>query len=133
MAIPVTQAYKNMMKGRSIINRIEMTITSGSQTYNLTDDDIVKGSLSINWRSSNNRDFSLGTCYSSSMSFSAFVAVFPELDGQSITIEATVFYRTGATEQAIPLGRFRCDSPQSFSTTTSYECYDDMLLFDRKI
>lgn len=133
MAIPVSQAYKNMMKGRSIINRIEMTITSGSQTYNLTDDDIVKGSLSINWRSSNNRDFSLGTCYSSSMSFSAFVAVFPELEGQYITIEATVFYRTGATEQAIPLGKFRCDSPTSFSMTTSYECYDDMLFFDRKI
>lgn len=133
MAINVTEAYRTMMRGRAILNRISISITSGNDTYNLTDDDIVQGSVSINWRASNNRDFSLGTCYSSSMSFTSFVSVLPEIEGQYVTISATAFYRVGAEEQEIPLGVFRCDSPKVFTKTTSYECYDDMISFDRPI
>lgn len=131
--INVSNDYKEMMLGRVIENRIEITITSGSDVYHLSDDDIVKGSLVINWRSSNNQDFNLGACYASSMSFSSFISVIPEIEGQYITISAVIYYKVGNTEQAIPLGVFRCDSPSVFSMTTAYECTDFMLAFDQTI
>ena len=131
--IDVSNDYKLMMQGREVSSRISVEIRSGDSVFYLTDDDIVKGSVSINWRSSNNSDFSLGTCYASSMSFSSFVSVLPEIEGQYITVSMTVFYKVGESEQAIPLGVFRCDSPTVFSMTTSYECYDAMLAFDKQI
>lgn len=131
--INVSNDYKDMMLGRVVENRIEITITSGDDVYHLTDDDIVKGSLQINWRACNNKDFGLGSCYASSLSFSSFVSVIPEIEGQYITISAVVFYKVGNTEQEIPLGIFRCDSPSVFSMTTSYECTDFMLAFDQAI
>lgn len=132
--IITSQEYKDMMKGRKVSSRMEVTITSGDSVHLLTEDDIVKGSWTINWRSSNNRAFSLGTCYASSLSFSSFVSVEPEYDGQYITIEPTVYYKVDEiTEAVFPLGVFRCDSPKVFSKTTSYECYDAMLAFDVRI
>lgn len=131
--IDVSNAYKLMMQGHKLTNRIEVTILSGEDVYNLIDDDIVKGSLQINWRASNNGSFSLGTCYASSMSFSSFISVVPEVEGQYITISMTLYYKIGESEQAVPLGIFRCDSPKVYSYSTSYECYDVMYAFDKKI
>lgn len=134
MSITTSQAYKTMMRGRRVASRMDVKITSGNSVYNLTQDDLVRGSWSINWRSSNNRSFSLGTCYATSLSFSSFVSVEPEIDGQYVIIEPTAYYKVDAiTEVAFPLGVFRCDSPKVFSKTTSYECYDQMLAFDKRI
>lgn len=131
--IDVSNDYIQMMRGRRLSNRIEITIINGEEEYNLTNDDVVKRSLSINWRSSNNRDFNLGTCYASSMSFSSFISVIPEVEGQSVTIIMSGFYKVGNGEQEIPLGVFRCDSPKVQSMVTTYECTDYMLAFDQNV
>lgn len=131
--IDVSNDYKLMMQGREVSSRIEVEIRSGDSVVNLTDDDIVKGSLSINWRASNNRDFSLGTTYATAVSFSSFVSVIPEIEGQYVTVSMTVYYKVGNTEQMIPLGVFRCDAPSVKPFTTYYECYDCMLAFDKDI
>lgn len=131
--IDVSNDYIQMMRGRRLSNRIEITIINGEDEYDLTNDDVVKGSLSINWRSSNNRDFNLGTCYASSMSFSSFTSVIPEVEGQAITIIMSGFYKVGNGEQEIPLGVFRCDSPKVQSMVTTYDCTDYMLAFDQNV
>lgn len=131
--IDVSNDYIQMMRGRRLSNRIEITIINGEDEYDLTNDDVVKGSLSINWRASNNRDFNLGTCYASSMSFSSFISVIPEVEGQSVTIIMTGFYKVGNGEQEIPLGVFRCDSPKVQSMVTTYDCTDYMLAFDQNV
>ena len=131
--IDVSNDYIRMMRGRRLSNRIEITIINGEDEYDLTNDDVVKGSLSINWRASNNRDFNLGTCYASSMSFSSFISVIPEVEGQSVTIIMSVFYKVGNGEQEIPLGVFRCDSPKVQSMVTTYDCTDYMLAFDQNV
>ena len=133
MAISVPQEYIEMMQGRQVSSRIQVQILSGDSVFLLTDKDIVKGSWNVNWRSSNNRAFSLGTCYATSLSFSAFVSVEPEIDGQSITIRPTMFYKVGNDEVAFPLGDFICDSPKVYTKTTAYDCYDRMLAFDRRV
>lgn len=131
--IDVSNDYIQMMRGRRLSNRIEITIINGEDEYDLTNDDVVKGSLSINWRASNNRDFNLGTCYASSMSFSSFISVIPEVEGQSVTIIMSGFYKVGNGEQEIPLGVFRCDSPKVQSMVTTYDCTDYMLAFDQNV
>lgn len=131
--IDVSNEYIQMMRGRRLSNRIEITIINGEDEYDLTNDDVVRGSLSINWRASNNRDFNLGTCYASSMSFSSFISVIPEVEGQSVTIIMSGFYKVGNGEQEIPLGVFRCDSPKVQSMVTTYDCTDYMLAFDQNV
>lgn len=131
--ITVSNDYIQMMRGRRLRNRIRVQIINGEDSYDLENKDIVKKSLSINWRSANNKDFNLGTCYASSMSFSSFVSVIPEIEGQHITIIMTGFYKVGEGEQEIPLGIFRCDSPSVSGLITSYDCTDNMLMFDQNI
>ena len=132
--IDVSNEYITMMTGRKVQSRMEVLVRSNLTVRNLTDDDIVKGSWSMNWRASNNRSFSLGTCYSTSLSFSAFVSVEPEIEGQYVEIIPVVYYKVNEyDEEMIPLGEFRCDSPKVFNKTTSYDCYDAMLLFDQPI
>lgn len=131
--ITVSNDYIQMMTGRRLRNRIRIQIINGEDSYDLEDKDLVKGSLSINWRSANNRDFNLGTCYASEMSFSSFISVIPEIEGQSVTIIMTGFYKVGNSEQEIPLGVFRCSSPTVASMITSYNCKDSMTDFDKNI
>lgn len=131
--ITVSNDYIQMMTGRRLRNRIRIQIINGEESYDLEDKDLVKGSLNINWRSANNRDFNLGTCYASEMSFSSFISVIPEIEGQSVTIIMTGFYKVGNSEQEIPLGVFRCSSPTVASMITSYNCKDSMTDFDKNI
>ena len=131
--ITVSNDYIQMMTGRRLRNRIRIQIINGEDSYDLEDKDLVKGSLNINWRSANNRDFNLGTCYASEMSFSSFISVIPEIEGQSVTIIMTGFYKVGNSEQEIPLGVFRCSSPTVASMITSYNCKDSMTDFDKNI
>lgn len=131
--ITVSNDYIQMMTGRRLRNRIRIQIINGEESYDLEDKDLVKGSLSINWRSANNRDFNLGTCYASEMSFSSFISVIPEIEGQYVTIIMTGFYKVGNSEQEIPLGVFRCSSPTVASMITSYNCKDSMTDFDKNI
>lgn len=133
MAISVSNEYKAMMRGRQVSSRIHVVILSGDSSVTLTDGDIVKGSWNVNWRSSNNRSFSLGTCYATSLSFSSFVSVEPEIDGESIMVIPTMIYKVGNSEESIPLGQFTCDSPKVFSKTTSYDCIDRMIAFDKRV
>ena len=131
--IDVSNDYIEMMTGRRLRNRIRVQIINGEDSYDLENKDIVKGSLSINWRACNNRDFNLGSCYASSMSFSSFISVIPEIEGQSVTIIMTGFYKVGNSEQEIPLGVFRCSSPKVASMVTQYDCSDAMTDFDQNI
>lgn len=133
MSISVSSAYRAMMQGREVSSRMQVQILLGNSVFNLDNNDIVKGSWNLNWRSSNNGSFSLGTCYAAELTFSSFVSVEPEIDGQYVTIKPTVFYKVGNNEVAFPLGEFTCDSPKVYSKTTFYECYDRMIAFDKKI
>lgn len=130
----VSQAYRNMMLRPVMESRMEISVTNGTDTITIENDDILKDSVSSNYRSTNNGTFSLGTCYSSMFSFSAFKGMDTETEGNYITIVPTVYYKVGPNaEQAIQLGVFRCDTPVNYTKTTYFECYDLMLAMDKKI
>lgn len=133
--IITTQAYKDMMQGRAVESRIRVIIESAQETVVLGDNDIVRGSASLNWRASNNKDLTLGTCYASSLSFSSFQDVNSQIQGSNLKITPTLYYKvdTSGTEQEIPLGVFFCSEPTVFSRTTSYDCLDAMTFFDRVV
>lgn len=131
-------AYRTMMQGRELNSRIEVVITSPSgSTVTLENEDVIKDSVAVNWRASNNRELSLGTCYSTSLNFTALKSPAAEqavAGASSLVIEPTLYYDTGnGTEQAFALGRFICDEPQAFIKTTTYECNDEMLAFDLRV
>lgn len=129
-----SQAYKKLMNAPSMESNIELVISDGTNTITLHDKDIVSESLSVNWRSSNNKTLSLGTCYASQLNFSAFRFVETGIEGQYITVTPTLYYNLGGgNEEAIPLGVFRCSEPINYGKTTAYECYDFMLNLDKKI
>ena len=132
--LDTSNQYKTMIAGREIHDRIVVTISNGSETLTLRNKDIVKGSLSVNWRGSNNSNLSLGACYSSEMSFTAIQSMENQIIGEVLTVTATLYYDLGNnTEEAIPLGTFYCDKPVVYSKTTAYTCYDAMQFFDIRI
>lgn len=132
--LSTSQAYKNLMLEPVFKDRMVITISNGTDTQTLQTKDIVRESLSLNWRSSNNGVLTLGACYAASLSFSAFKNVEIAEEGQSLTITPVMYYDTGNnTEQEIPLGVFTCSKPAVYSKTTYYECYDKMLAFDEAV
>ena len=129
-----SQAYIDMMTGRVLYDRISIVISNGSTTVTLTDEDIVKDSVSADWRASNNKTFSFGAVYATSFSFSALTSVETQIIGENLLVIPTLYFDVGeGQEQAIPLGRFFCSEPVVYLRTTSYECYDGMLSFDQPV
>lgn len=131
--LTTSQAYKQMMTEPLMQSRIEIAVSNGSNLITLEDKDIIRESVSANWRSSNNQALCLGATYAASFSFSAMQNMETELEGNYLKITPNLFYKTGNTEEEIPLGVFYCDKPTVYPKTTSYECYDGMILLDKKI
>lgn len=132
--ITTSPAYKDMMTKPLMQSRIEIRLSNGSRTVTLRDRDILRESVSANWRSSNNQTFCFGATYSASFNFSSFTSMETGFEGNSLMVIPTLFYRTGTNqEQEIPLGVFYCDAPKVYRTTTSYSCLDGMLKLDTNI
>ena len=132
--LTTSQAYKNIMQMPVMESSMQIVIDDGTNSITLHDRDIVSESFKINWRASNNKTLSLGTCYASQLNFSAFRLVESGIEGQYITITPTVFYNIGGgNEEEIPLGVYRCSEPVNYGKTTAYECFDMMLNLDKKI
>ena len=57
-----------------------------------------------------------------------------QIVGEKLKITADIYFDLGnGQEQKVPLGVFNCDEPTVFASTTAYECYDNMLLFDKNV
>ena len=129
--LATSQEYKDMMLSPWMQSRIEITITDGTITKVLRDKDIIRESVSWNWRSSNNQMLGLGATYASSFSFTSLESMETEYEGNYLTITPILYFKTGVnTEQAIPMGVYRCDAPKVYTKTTAYTCYDRMLAMD---
>lgn len=134
MSITTSQAYKDMMNGRVIRSRIEVTVESDLERLVLRDGDIVAGSLTANWRASNNKALTLGTCYSASLSFSSFQDMNTQIQGKNLKVMPVLYYDIGNNaEESIPLGVFYCGEPTTFQSTTAYDCLDAMTFFDKPV
>lgn len=134
MSVNTSQAYKDMMEveERHLSSRLAFVVSDGTNTIELTNKDIIKDSVTANWRSANNSNFSLGTCYAASLSFTALNDRDAQLtEDNPLTITPTVYYNLfNGQEEAIPLGVFECPEPVIYKRTTAYECSDRMLKFD---
>lgn len=129
--ITTSQDYKEMLRRRERKSRLEIVVSNGERSITLRNRDIIQRSFDMNWRSSNNKDFSLGSVYSTSFNFTALQALEDQIVGNSLQITPTVYYDLGnGSEEAFPLGEFRCNKPVLYTRTTAYECYDRMLSFD---
>lgn len=129
-----SQAYKKMMTEPLMRSMIDISVSDGIQTIHLYDKDIIRESLSVNWRSSNNQAMQLGATYAASLSFSSFEKMETLYEGRRLVVTPKLYYRTeGNTEQEIPLGVFYCDAPTVYPKTTNYSCLDGMVLLDTQI
>ena len=130
---PVSNDYRAMMGTHKIASRIEMTITSDFHVEELTDKHLLDNSVTINWRAANNRDFNLGSCYFAILKFSTVNAGFGHGGLDPATVTLTAFFETEDGEEEIPLGVFRADKVKEHTKTVSWECVDDMVLFDKTV
>lgn len=129
--LSTSQEYKEMMLSPWMRSRIEITITDGTTTKVLRDKDIIRESASWNWRSSNNQMLGLGATYASSFSFTSLESMETGYEGKYLDITPVLYFQTGTnTEQAIPMGKYRCTSPKVYKRTTAYDCFDYMLAMD---
>ena len=132
--LPTSEAYRKMMLGPELRSRMVIDISNGRETTQLTNKDIFRELFEINGRASNNQAFSLGTTYAGSFNFSSFKRLGIKTEGDFLEIIPTIYYQIGNNqEEAKPLGVFRCDKPTGYAKTTSYECYDKMLAFDKAV
>ena len=103
--LSTSQEYKEMMLSPWMRSRIEITITDGTTTKVLRDKDIIRESVSWNWRSSNNQMLGLGATYASSFSFTSLESMETGYEGKYLDITPVLYFQTGTnTEQEIPMG-----------------------------
>lgn len=101
------------------------TITANGNAYTLSDDDLIKGSIT---RSISSQSLSIGTAYAATLSLEFILAGVSryELYGGEITLSVSV---AGALD-VIPLGIFTISEATQTSDRINIKAYDNMLLFD---
>lgn len=132
----VTDEYSEAVAAAVRESRIYGQIrTSSGTVYEITNDDIAYGSLSITSRLNKKGDFRAGGVYSSSLSMSLvnFGDVSKDLKGARITLFYDLFREVGGEEyDRIPLGLFWVDGStiKRRFQTVSLKAADNMLNFD---
>lgn len=132
----VSNAYVNALENSFISSRVEGTITladTNKTKITFTDKDIVKNSLSVNNRCTNNGTFSLGSVYVGEMS----VSLLNNIDRYSLfdaQIDLKVFVDLGdSTEEEIPMGTFFVDDSTRTKKILALTAYDAMTRFDEDL
>lgn len=128
---PVSAAYKTAI-GQNVRDvRITGTITlKDNSVINITDDDIVQGSLYVTEQCVAGEDIEVGNVYASEMglSLSTPIANPYSLDGARIHIYFGI--NVGSLWEYVPLGYFYVTEIQRKANNVNLTALDGMLLFD---
>lgn len=101
------------------------TITAGGNTYSLSDDDLISGSIT---RSISSQSLSIGTAYASTLSMEFILPGVSRYELYNGTIEMSVSL-DGASD-VIPMGVYTIGEALQTSDHITIKAYDNMLLFD---
>lgn len=101
------------------------TITANGNTYTLSDDDLIKGSIT---RSISSQSLSIGTAYAATLSLEFILPGVSRYELYNGTIEMSVSL-DGALD-VIPMGVYTIGEALQTSDHITIKAYDNMLLFD---
>lgn len=101
------------------------TITANGNTYTLSDDDLIKGSIT---RSISSQSLSIGTAYAATLSLEFILPGVSRYELYNGTIEMSVSL-VGASD-VIPMGVYTISEALQTSDHITIKAYDNMLLFD---
>lgn len=129
----VTEKYLNTLTEKTKTDRVEIKITlkdKDKTVINLTDEDIIKGSLFVNNQCLNGNEFQFGCTYAGECGFS-----FKDIVDRYALYDATVeiiYYRLleDKTEERIPMGVYLIDEAEKAYTIMSVKALDRMTLLD---
>lgn len=131
---PVSNAYKATLRGGLIDSDIHGTIkTKNGQTIQVTEKDIVPGSLTVANKAVNSADFNFGGIYVGELS----VTIMQDIDRYSLyDAEVSFVYSLACLDgsvQEIPLGLYNIVEAKRARRTISFKAYDRMILFDKPV
>lgn len=101
------------------------TITANGNTYTLSDDDLISGSIT---RSISSQSLSIGTAYAATLSLEFILPGVSRYELYNGTIEMSVSL-VGASD-VIPMGVYTIGEALQTSDHITIKAYDNMLLFD---
>lgn len=101
------------------------TITANGNTYTLSDDDLIKGSIT---RPISSQSLSIGTAYAATLSLEFILAGVSRYELYNGTIEMSVSL-DGASD-VIPMGVYTISEALQTSDHITIKAYDNMLKFD---
>lgn len=128
---PVSTAYKEAIQQNVRDVRITGSITlKDSSTINITDEDIVQGSLYITEQCVSGEDIEVGNVYASEMGLALSTPLENpySLDGARILLHFGI--DVGGTWEYVPLGYFYVTEIERKTTMVVLKALDGMLLFD---
>lgn len=133
----VTERYSANIAKNVTFTAISGTITTTDGTsFEITDQNIREGSLSINSRINSNGEFRAGGVCADELSMSLlnYGDVARSLDGAEVVLEYRLYTDSGFAEyDGVPLGIFIVDGStiKRQADTVSFKAYDRLVLFDR--
>lgn len=131
---PVSEAYIDAINARTRTTRMSGVITlSNSTTVNITDADIVQGSLYIIRKSVSGNVFDVGSVVASEMGLSLlnYGGTAYALSGASIALSWGIETADGWID--IPLGIWRVDDAKRKQRIVAVKAYDGMMQLDKDL
>lgn len=130
----VSTFYNEAKRARRIKSTLVGVLTLANGTkINLTENIILKDSLSFTNRCTEIGEFSIGSCFVGEMTVELLLDSHRySLKDARIRISQMFLLPTGIYEE-IPLGFYRVDEVTRTKRTVYLRCYDDMLKFDKLV
>jgi hypothetical protein len=129
----VSEAYKEAIQKNTRTVRITGTATlKGGEVIELSDDNILSGSLYVSRKCVSGNDIDVGTFYAGEMGLSVYYEDTEnpyKYDGAYIELKFGIMLSDGTYED-VPLGKFRVTEISRSRFTVSLICTDDTIKFD---
>ncbi len=131
----VSQAYNSAIEKSMIKSRVSGTITlSTGGKIQLTDSDIVSGSLSIDNKCINDSEFCLGSVYIGQLMVTVFNNNVDRYSLYNAEVKFSYFLTLeDGTEEEIPLGVYYVVEATRTKKMIQLKCFDAMTFFDESI
>lgn len=121
--IAISAATRNAMMNDAP-QSIRMTVTMGSTSFTLTNENIVQGSFSINRAITSGEGIEIGSCIASQLSFSAY-------ETTRFSESASILVEIADGDEWVSLGTYYVDSISRNNGIVSIDALDGMILLDR--
>lgn len=132
---PVSSEFQNKIKENDRTFKAEMEIQHSTGVLNLTDKDLVSGTLLCKESSQSGEEFTIGSTVASDISFTiSNKPEYEDINFEGATVIPTIFLLLDEDDdrwEGVPLGRFNIDDPKKQRNTIEIKAIDNMIELDK--